>query len=283
MKPLRTLSPDIVENIDFVFCDLDDTLTLNGRLPAASYAGLEKLAQAGKKIIVVTGRPAGWCDMIARFWPVEGVVGENGAFYFRYLRSENRMVRKFLFGEKKREHDRTKLAALFAELRKSFPKLKLASDQIFRVSDIAIDICEDVPPLPKDVVQDVVLKLEKRGASVKVSSIHINAWIGKFNKLSMLSTFLQDEFKLGAAKAKKCALYIGDSPNDEPMFEFFSHTVGVRNIEKFVSEMHALPKYVTRAEGGLGFLELANVLTRGQAPLSPVRGSNRRSSSPRRR
>ena len=283
MKPLKTLSPDIVGNIDFVLCDLDDTLTLNGRLPAASYAGLEKLSQTGKKIIVVTGRPAGWCDMIARFWPVEGVVGENGAFYFRYLRSENRMVRKFLFGEKKRERDRTKLAALFTELRKSFPKLKLASDQTFRVSDIAIDICEDVPPLPKGVVRDVVAKLEKRGASVKVSSIHINAWIGKFDKLSMLSTLLQDEFKLGAAKAKKCTLYIGDSPNDEPMFVFFLHTVGVRNIEKFVSEMRTLPKYVTRAEGGLGFLELANILTRGRAPLSPPRGSSRRYSSPRRR
>jgi HAD superfamily hydrolase (TIGR01484 family) len=282
MKPLKALIPDIAGKIAFVLCDLDDTLTLNGRLPAASYAGLEQLAQAGKKVIVVTGRPAGWCDMIARFWPVEGVVGENGAFYFRYVRSENRMIRKFLVSEKKREQDRATLAVLFAELRKTYPRLKLASDQAFRVSDIAIDICEDVAALPKEIVRDIVTKLEKRGANVKVSSIHINAWIGRFDKLSMLNVLLQNEFKLSPAKAKKCALYVGDSPNDEPMFAFFTHTVGVRNIENFVSEMRALPKYVTRAEGGLGFLELARVLTRAAVPLSPVRGRNRRSTSPRR-
>lgn len=283
MKPLKALSPDIAGKIDYVLCDLDDTLTLNGRLPAASYAGLEQLAQAGKKVIIVTGRPAGWCDMIARFWPVEGVVGENGAFYFRYLAAENRMVRNFLVGEKRRERDRAKLAAFFAEMRKAYPKIRLASDQAFRVSDIAIDICEDVVPLSRDIVLDIVSKLEKRGATVKVSSIHINAWIGEFDKLSMLCTLLKDEFKLSAAKAKKCALYVGDSPNDEPMFAFFPHTVGVRNVENFVSEMRSLPRYITRAEGGLGFLELARVLVRAAVPLSPTHGRSRRYSLPRRR
>lgn len=283
MKPLRALSPEIASKIDYVMCDLDDTLTLNGRLPAASYSGLEQLSQAGKKVIVVTGRPAGWCDMIARFWPVDAVVGENGAFYFRYLATENRMVRNFLVGEKKRERDREKLAAFFAEVHRTYPKIKLASDQAFRVSDIAIDICEDVAPLSKDVVQDIVKKLEQLGATVKVSSIHINAWMGQFDKLSMLQTLLKDAFELSAAKAKKCALYVGDSPNDEPMFAFFPHTVGVRNIENFVPQMRHLPCYVTRAEGGLGFLELARALARAAPPPSPTRGRNRRYSSPRRR
>jgi hypothetical protein len=221
--------------------------------------------------------------MIARFWPVEGVVGENGAFYFRYLVAERRMIRNFLVAEKKRERDRAKLAALFAELRKSYPKIHLASDQAFRVSDIAIDMCEDVVPLARDIVLDIVSKLEKRGATVKVSSIHINAWIGQFDKLSMLNTLLKDAFKLGTAKAKKCGLYVGDSPNDEPMFAYFPHSVGVRNIENFASEMRSLPQYITRAEGGLGFLELARILVRASAPPSPTRGRSRRYSSPRRR
>jgi HAD superfamily hydrolase (TIGR01484 family) len=283
MKPLRALSPDIAGGIDFVLCDLDDTLTLNGRLPAASYSGLEQLAHAGKKVIIVTGRPAGWCDMIARFWPVEGVVGENGAFYFRYLATKNRMVRNYLVGEKQRERDRAKLAAFFAELRKTYPKLTLASDQPFRVSDIAIDICEDVAPLSKDTVQDIVERLEKRGATVKVSSIHINAWIGEFDKLSMLLTLLKDAFKIGAAKAKNRSLYVGDSPNDEPMFVFFPHAVGVRNIENFAAQMRHLPCYVTRAEGGVGFLEVARSIVRASAPPNPTRGRSRRFSSPRRR
>jgi hydroxymethylpyrimidine pyrophosphatase-like HAD family hydrolase len=99
----------------------------------------------------------------------------------------------------------------------------------------------------------------------------------------MLCTLLKDEFKLSAAKAKKCALYVGDSPNDEPMFAFFPHTVGVRNVENFVSEMRSLPRYITRAEGGLGFLELARVLVRAAVPLSPTHGRSRRYSLPRRR
>lgn len=282
MKPLKAFSPGIAGQIEFVLCDLDDTLTLAGRLPAASYAGLERLAKAGKKVVVVTGRPAGWCDMIARFWPVEGVVGENGAFYFRYFPSENRMVRRFLFDDEKRARDKKQLAKFFVKLRKKYPQLTLASDQEFRISDIAIDICEDVPPLSKETVNDIVAQLRKMGATVKVSSIHVNAWIGAFDKLSMIAKFLRNEFKLSKADAKMRALYVGDSPNDEPMFRFFEHTVGVRNIENFAAEMRSLPQYVTRAEGGHGFLELARTLTNAATPVGP-RERTRRSSSPRRR
>ncbi|HEV7820000.1 MAG TPA: HAD hydrolase family protein, partial [Burkholderiales bacterium] len=67
-----------------VFCDIDDTLTTGGKLTAAAYAALEALQRAGLLVVPITGRPAGWCDQIARMWPVHAVVGENGAFYFRY-------------------------------------------------------------------------------------------------------------------------------------------------------------------------------------------------------
>jgi HAD superfamily hydrolase (TIGR01484 family) len=284
MQPLKALPSDIARQIAFVLSDLDDTLTLEGRLPAVSYAGLERLAQDGKKIVIVTGRPAGWCDMIARFWPVDGVVGENGAFYFRYVRDENRMVRTFLHDDETRAKDRVTLAGFFEELRKVHPQLKLASDQAFRISDIAIDICEDVDPLSKEVVQDVVKRLEGMGATVKVSSIHINAWIGKFDKLSMIERFLQDEFGIGTVVAREVVLYAGDSPNDEPMFAAFTHTVGVANIENFAAEMTHLPAYVTRGEGGLGFLEIAQALAAASAPaLMAQRERSRRSSLPRRR
>ncbi len=288
MKPLKALAPEMAKNIAFILCDLDDTLTLDGRLPAASYAGLERLSQDGKKVVVVTGRPAGWCDMMARFWPVDGVVGENGAFYFRYVRDENRFVRRFLFDDAERARDRAKLAGFFAELRKTYPQLQLASDQDFRISDIAIDICEDVEPLSKDIVRDIVVRLEALGATVKVSSIHVNAWIGAFDKLSMLTRFLKDEFGVSEDAAKESVLYVGDSPNDEPMFAHFTHTVGVRNIENFASEMTHLPQYVTRAEGGHGFLEIAQLLTQTPVAASSAlatakRERNRRSFLPRRR
>ena len=279
MKPLRDFKG--ASHIGFVLCDLDDTLTLDGRLPAASYAGLERLDASGRHIIVVTGRPAGWCDLIARFWPVDGVVGETGAFYFRYDHRRRVMLREFLYDDGTRTQDRKRLLGFFRRLTRVYPDLKLASDQPFRVSDIAIDICEDVPEMPKEQVADIIARLEKMGATVKLSSIHINAWMGAFDKLSMLRRFLQQEFKLNDVAAKARALYVGDSPNDEPMFAHFRETVGVRNIESFAPQMSALPRYITRSPGGLGFLEVARLLTR--SPGVNLRERSRRSSSPGRR
>ena len=283
MKPLREFSPKLARRADFVLCDLDDTLTCEGRLPAASYAGLERLQRRGKKVIVVTGRPAGWCDLIARFWPVDGVVGENGAFYFRYRRDLSRMVRRFLRTDAQRAKDRAKLQGLFKRVRKDHPKIRLASDQAFRISDIAIDICEDVTPLSKAEVKEIVAELQALGATVKVSSIHINAWMGEFNKLSMIEKFLKREFAATPAAAKKRAIYVGDSPNDEPMFAFFPNAVGVANVAKFAADMKALPRYVTRRAGGYGFVELANMLSHDPAPLNRRDGRSRGSFSPARR
>jgi HAD superfamily hydrolase (TIGR01484 family) len=235
------------------------------------------LNAAGRQIVVVTGRPAGWCDLIARFWPVAGVVGENGAFYFRYDREANLMRRKFLFSDAQRARDRGRLMGFFRRLQKHHPGIRLAADQPFRVSDIAIDICEDVTPLSADAVRDIVARLEKLGATVKVSSIHINAWIGRFDKLSMITRFLREQFGVEAETAKRQAVYVGDSPNDEPMFAFFPLSVGVRNIESFAGDMRSLPQFITRGRGGNGFLEVAGLLERN--PLSS-RGRSRRSSSP---
>ena len=84
MQLLTDFPQNDLRKIRFVLTDIDDTLTENGRLPAASYLAMEKLQQAGLKVIPITGRPAGWCDHISRMWPVDGIVGENGAFYFVY-------------------------------------------------------------------------------------------------------------------------------------------------------------------------------------------------------
>jgi HAD superfamily hydrolase (TIGR01484 family) len=266
MKALRAFPRAAARRIAFVLTDLDDTVTSDGRLPAASYAALERLEAAGLKVVVVTGRPAGWCDMIARFWPVAGVVGENGAFYYRYRHERRRMVRAYVRDEAKRQRDRAALMRLFAGLARRHPKIRLASDQAFRVSDIAIDICEDVKPLARREVEALVASLEGKGATVKVSSIHINAWIGDFDKLSMILAFLKKEFGLSREDARARSVYAGDSPNDEPMFRYFSHSVGVRNIERFAAEMRALPAYITKGEGGDGFRELAALLIRARRP-----------------
>ena len=66
-----------------IFMDIDDTITTESRLTSDVFLAIEKLTAAGLSVVPITGRPAGWCDMIARMWPVDAVIGENGAFYFR--------------------------------------------------------------------------------------------------------------------------------------------------------------------------------------------------------
>ena len=260
MKLLKTCKQSVFFDTEFVLCDLDDTLTHEGKLPAASYRALEDIWSSGKRVIVITGRPAGWCDLIARLWPVAGVVGENGAFYFCYRHTSKEMVRVFQRSNDQRARDQQELLGLFEGVKRRHPKVRLSVDQPYRISDIAIDFCEDVSPLDEDDINDIVNQLREAGATVKVSSIHINAWIGDFSKLEMSKKILADEFGLKNDKLKKKVVYVGDSPNDEPMFEFFDYTVGVSNINHFRNQMEYLPKWVTEKPGGYGFEEIARLI-----------------------
>lgn len=256
MLPLSSAAPDEFAHIDFVLTDLDDTVTLDGRLPAASYAALEALQTDAKHVIIVTGRPAGWCDLLARFFPVSAVVGENGAFYFRYDRGTRTMHRAFQRTSAERAIDRSRLDEIYANILTRYPGLHLSADQPYRISDIAVDFCEDVERLDDKTIADIVRMFEEGGATAKVSSIHVNAWIGNFSKLEMSLRLLQDEFAVTDGEALRRVMYVGDSPNDEPMFAHFQNTVGVANLAPFVGGLAAKPAWITAAPGGLGFSEL---------------------------
>lgn len=52
-------------------------------------------------------------------------------------------------------------------------------------------------------------------------------------------------------------VFIGDSPNDEPLFSFFKKSVGVANVQDFASFLKTGPAYVTKERCGKGFVELA--------------------------
>lgn len=266
MRPLAELSDAEARGVDVVLTDIDDTLTTDGRLPAAAYAALERLHEAGLKVVPVTGRPGGWCDLIARFWPVDGVVGENGAFYFRYDHAARRMIRRFRADEAERAENRARLDRLAAEVLARVPGAALAADQPYRIADLAIDFCEDVPPLPAESVDAIVRLCEAAGATAKVSSIHVNAWFGAYDKLGMAQEMLKAEFGLDAERELSRILFAGDSPNDEPMFCAFPLSVGVANIRDAGERLRHWPAYVTPGRGGAGFVQLAERLLAARAP-----------------
>lgn len=268
MRPVANLPRAAAANLAGVFTDIDDTLTTDGRLPAAAYAALERLAGAGLAVVPVTGRPAGWCDMVARFWPVAGVVGENGAFAFRYDHAHRRMHRRFVADAGTRAANRARLTALGETILAAVPGCAIASDQLYREADLAIDFREDVAPLPDRDVDRIVALFEAAGATAKVSSIHVNGWFGAYDKLGMARLFATEHLGRDLDREEASFAFCGDSPNDAPMFEAFSHSCGVANIRDFAGRPFARPAYVTRARGGEGFVELADVILAAR-PAAP--------------
>jgi HAD superfamily hydrolase (TIGR01484 family) len=260
MKPLSAFDPAALREIRGVFCDIDDTITTDGRLPAVAYHALERLKAAGLLVAPITGRPAGWCDLIARFWPVDGVVGENGAFYFRYDHQAKHMTRRFSQDAPTRATNRKRLFELGETVLKAVPGTAIASDQLYREVDIAIDFCEDVPPLPPEAALRIKALFDAEGATAKISSIHVNAWFGRHDKLSMTRQFLAETFGIDIDRERERYVFVGDSPNDAPMFGHFPNAVGVANIRKSPGVFDAMPAYVTKSEGGQGFAEVAAAL-----------------------
>jgi HAD superfamily hydrolase (TIGR01484 family) len=258
MRPLSSLPAEIARNLVAVLADIDDTLTTDGRLPAASYAALERLHEAGLAVVPITGRPAGWCDMVARFWPVTGVVGENSAFYFRYDHGARKMIRHFTASAVERAENRRKLDRLAERILREVPGAAIATDQTYREADLAIDFRENVEPLPPESVDRIVALFDEAGATAKVSSIHVNGWFGAYDKLSMTRLFARDVLGLDLDGTKSRFIFCGDSPNDASMFAFFPFACGVANVRDLAARMSALPAFVSEERGGAGFVEIAN-------------------------
>ncbi len=260
MKPLEHFSLQQRRNIKVVFTDIDDTLSTDGRLTADAYSSMEALLNHNIAVVPITGRPAGWCDHIARMWPVDGVVGENGAFYFRYDHSKKRMIRHYVDSDVVRTNNKARLNILAHDIIKSVKGSAISADQAYREADLAIDFCEDVPPLNNDDVTRIVSMFEQIGATAKISSIHVNGWFGVYDKLSMTRVFARDIFNMNLESEKESCVFVGDSPNDAPMFEFFPHSIGVANISTFIDRLDVSPTYVTPSRGGAGFAETAALL-----------------------
>ena len=260
MKPLAEFPIEERGRIRGVFADIDDTLTSHGRLFAASYGALERLRDAGLLVIPVTGRPAGWCDHIARMWPVDAVVGENGAFWFRHDSKAGKLVKRYVVSDMERGRRAEQLLKIGRKILAAVPGSAIASDQPYREADLAIDFREDVPELPREGVAKIVSIMEGEGLTAKVSSIHVNGWFGGYDKLSTTRQMMKEDFDIDLDRDREMFVFAGDSPNDQPMFKFFPHAVGVANVRAMADLMQDLPAWITPSEGSAGFAELASAL-----------------------
>lgn len=248
LRPLQQLTQAEIAPLQGILCDIDDTLSLHGRLVPQAFAAMHLAQAAGLKVIPVTGRPGGWVDHIARMWPVDGVVGENGGLWF-YM-AEGKLQRRFLQSTQERQQNRIRLQTVATDILTAVPGTALASDQPYRELDLAIDFCEDVPALPATAIDTIVERFTAHGATCKVSSIHVNGWFGAFDKLSGFEHLMQD---LGLSANPAHWAFVGDSANDAPMFGHFPVSVGVANVDAFLPRIPIWPSFRTEESGGYGF------------------------------
>jgi HAD superfamily hydrolase (TIGR01484 family) len=253
MKPFTECPPERLRKVRFVLTDVDDTLTVGARLPAATYDAIERLFAADFTIVPVTAAPAGWCDVMARMWPVAAVIGENGGLCFRYLAAHGATACHYWASEPERERARQRLEHLAAEIAAGVPGSRLAPDQRYRETTLAFE-------RGRGDAAAILARFVAAGAHAVINSLWVLGWFGDFDKLEMARRILRELFSLDIAAEADAVLYVGDSPNDAPMFGFFENSVGVASVTQFLPGLAAPPRWVTRGGGGAGFVEVADAL-----------------------
>jgi len=252
------LKPDLLPKVfpgqpKIVFTDVDETLTWQGRLPEETFSALARLQRAGIRVVPVTGASAGWCDCMIRTWPIDSIIGENGAFYIDG-NADGVPSYSFTLEESVRALNWQRLQQLKREVLSKFSFAYQTTDQAFRITDIAFDINQD-QSVEREQAFAIARHCRDAGMVAKVSSIHINVWCGDYTKASTANRWL-----VAQGVDVDEAIFSGDSPNDDSMFSNFQQTVGVANILPFIEELESPPTYVTAKPGGYGFAELAAAL-----------------------
>jgi len=258
MQLLQTLATSALRRVRGVLTDIDGTMTTDGRLPASTYLALDGLRQAGLHVIPVTGRCIAWAEILARLWPVDAIVGENGAFY-SHLR-DGRLVTRFLDDAQTRARNLDRIRKLGEQIVQEVRGSALASDQAWHAADLAIDHAEDTGPLPDKAVARIVQIMRDAGMTATVSSIHVNGWFGQHDKLTMSRLCVAELLGADLDAQRDEWLFIGDSANDAAMFAHFPLSVGVANVRDILPQLPVPPAYITEAFGGEGFAEMARLL-----------------------
>ncbi len=260
MQTLTFWPRQIRAPITGVLTDIDDTLTTDGSITSDALQALADLKAAGLFIIAITGRPVGWSEPFAATWPVDAIVAENGAVALQRLSGKTKQLSKLYQQDAStRATNFARMQQVLAEIEATMPDARRATDSLGRETDIAIDHSE-FTHLPPEAIDQCVAIMRAAGMNATVSSIHINGWYGTHNKLEGARWIVRELFQRDLDAELDRWVYIGDSTNDQLMFEHFPHSVGVANIARFVPQLKHLPRYVTQGERGAGFAELARVI-----------------------
>jgi HAD superfamily hydrolase (TIGR01484 family) len=257
LRDLSLLSKEDVGPLEYVLTDVDDTITTKGKLMPEALQALYDLSESGLKVICVTGGSAGWGDTYLRQWPVEAVVSESGAVS---LYRKNGVIKQYVHPSIIQEGYAKRSNLLIEKVLKEVPGSKLSSDQFARLYDIAFDHGSEPPYLDKKQIQQVVEICRGFGSETAVSSIHVNAWFGQYDKKRGSLSFFQDILGIDEFAFKKVCCYCGDAPNDQVMFSYLPLTFGVGNVREHIAAFKDLPSFISQDKYGKGFSQIASAL-----------------------
>ena len=261
-RPLSQLPLQSWVGVTGLMTDIDDTLTRDGVIEPAALDALHALRAAGLPVLAITGRPHGWSLPFARAWPVAAIVAENGAVAL--MRDGDQVRTEFAQDEATRAHNATRLRRVAAQLLQQLPGTTMARDSAGRLTDIAVDHSE-FAALDAGTIARVVDLMRAAGMNATVSSIHVNGWFGTHDKWSGAQWMVQRLFGRRLDDEVGRWVYVGDSTNDQPMFERFMHSVGVANLCRFAAELTCWPAWLAAGERGQGFAEVAQALLAARA------------------
>jgi len=261
LQALQHIPPVALRALRGVLTDIDDTLTLDGAIEPVALAALRQLAQACLPVIAITGRPAGWSEAFAMAWPVAAIVAENGAVMLR--RDGDTLCRDFTQDEPTRRINFQRLQYCAQAVLATVPNARLAHDSAGRLTDIAIDHSE-FAQLDAAQIDAVLAVMQAHGLNASVSSIHINGWIGAHHKATGARWAVETALDVPFIPAEW--LFVGDSTNDQLMFDLVPLSVAVANIARFVPQLRVLPAFVTPSERGVGFAEVVQLLLDARRP-----------------
>lgn len=278
MLPLSSWPLAERQRIIGVFTDIDDTLTTHQAITPDALQALADLKAAGLAVIPITGRPVGWCEPHALGdaargvprWSVDAMVAENGgvAFVPDSLKQIDlqpgyqlgkQLSKAYYADAASRSVNWLKMQQVAQRVLREVPGAAISRDAAGRETDIAIDYAEHVL-LPPDKVAQVVALMQSEGMQATVSSIHINGWYGTHNKLEAARWMVRLLFDCTLDNELDHWVYVGDSTNDQLMFEHFPHSIGVANIHRFDAQLLHWPRYEAPSERGAGFAEVARAI-----------------------
>ena len=257
MRPLAEIDPEVLARVEAVVFDVDDTLTRDGRLEREAFDALFSLHEAGLTLVAVTGRPLGWTDVMAMHWPIDLAVGENGAGWA--FREAGVLRAGYFHDDATRAVHRQLLERVRARVAEAMPHVKLAIDQHARRCDLAFDVGERAE-LPREQIDTLVALIEALGARCPVSTVHAHVIPGDWDKASGVVRGLAEARSIAVDPVRDRFLFVGDSGNDAAAFEAFPLSVGVANVRDHLDRLPVPPAFVTNADRGRGFAELARAL-----------------------